>query len=216
MNRMFRVIGGGATLAALAACGPTVRSDRDENIPVPRGATWAWGLRDTTASARRGPVSSEIVQQRFQRAIEETMQAKGYHEVGDTSQADFVLTSRFGERRDATAPVAGRMAVGVGVYGGWGYQPWGFYRPWGYRPFGFYHPWGWGWYGAPVWGGVVAPAYPVGYRSYEDGALIVVLRHRATGYVAWTGRVTPDQYGSRRLSQERVQEIVNQLFKDLR
>jgi hypothetical protein len=215
MIRLFRFATAAAFLAFLAACGPTVRSDRDESIPVPQGATWAWGARDTTAGYQRGPASGEIVEQRFRRAVEATMLAKGYREVADTAQADFALTYRFGERRAGAGVARSHAVVGFGFYGGWGH-PWGFGRPGFYRPWGFYQPWGWGWYGAPAWGGYVTPAYPVGYRSYEDGTLLVVLRHRATGYVAWSGRVTPDEYGSRRMSQDNVQEIVNRLFKDLR
>lgn len=224
MQRAIRFTLAGAGLLSLAACGPTIRSDRDESIPVPRGATWAWAAGaagDTGGSYRRGAApAGEIVQQRFQRAIEATMLAKGYRQVSDTAQADFLLSYRFGER-----PVAGALVhpavVGVGFAGGWGYRPWGvggfggFGRFGFYRPWGFYQPWGWGFYGMPMWGGYMAPAYPVGYRGYSDGAMVVVLRHKPTGYVAWSGRIGSDAFYSHRLSQERVQEIVDRLFRSL-
>lgn len=218
MNRAFRISVAGAGLISLSACGPTIRTDRDESIVIPQGASWAWGPREPAPRSERelGP-GGEIVRQRFQRAIAAALQARGYRQVDDTSQADFLLTFDLGVRGIGRAPVAPTAAVGVGFYGGWGYHPWGWYRPRGfYRPWGFYQPWGWGWYGAPVWGGVVTPMYPLGYRSYGEGALVVVLRQRTMRYVAWRGRVSTDLYDSRRLSQERVQRIVNKLFEGLR
>jgi hypothetical protein len=218
MKQMLRGTIAAASLASAAACGPTIRSDRDEAILLPHGATWAWGVRDTTERSDRGPaLNDEIVQQRFRRAIEGAMQAKGFRQADDPSQADFLLTFTRGIRGAGAGPGRVMTAAGVGFYGGWGYHPWGWYGPRGfYRPWGFYQPWGWGYFGAPVWGGFVTPMYPAGYRSYGESALVAVLRQRSTGDVAWRGRVASDVYDTRRLSQERVQEIVNKLFEDLR
>ena len=222
MLNISRTVLAGVAVASLASCGPTIRSDRDEAIPVPQGATWAWARPDTLGRAARGPSSvGEIVQQRFQRAIESAMLAKGYHQVADVSQADFVLSARFGEPSEG-APARRTGAVAVGVSAGWGYRPWGAgrfgaYRPWGvYQPWGLYQPWGWGFYGAPVWGGFVEPAYAYGPRAYSDRALVVVLRHRPTGQVAWSGRLGSDAFASYRLTQERVQELTTRLFESLR
>ncbi len=219
MTYAFRITLAGAGLLSLAACGPTVRSERDEAIPVPQGATWSWEAaaaapRDTGVRAPYGrDAVGAIAEQRFQRALESAMQAKGFRQVADTAQAEFLLGYRIGTGRSHGDARAVHGVVGLGFYGGWGYRPWGFGRFGFYRPWGFYSPWAWGWYGAPVW--AVAPLTPVGYRSYEDATLVVVLRQRATGYVAWTGRLTPDEYGARRLSQEQAQKIANRLLKDL-
>ncbi len=159
------------TAALAAGCAPSIRSERDDNIPIPQGATWAWAnvasaAQDTGAARRYIPrryTSNEvdpIVQQRFRRAIESAMRAKGLRRAEDTAQADFVLGFSFegtdAYRRPAVAPV-----VGFGYYGG-GYRPWGFGAPWGfYRPWGYYGPWGgpWGW-------GLSFAAYP----AYGYGA----------------------------------------------
>ena len=110
-------------------------------------------------------------------------------------------------------------AVVVGVSTGWGYRPWGLGRFGFYRPLGPYEPWGlyqpWGFYGAPVWGGF-GPAYGDGRRAYSDRALVVVLRHRPTGQVAWSGRLGSDALVSHRLTQDRVQELTTKLFQGLR
>ncbi len=106
----------------------------------------------------------------------------------------------------------------VGVSTGWGYPRgfgrFGFYRPWGlYQPWGFYQPWGWGFYGAPVWG--LAPGYVGGPRVWSDRALVVVLRRSEGGEVAWSAHLGSDALGPR-MSQDRVQRLVDKLFRDLR
>jgi len=162
-----------------------------------------------------------IVRQRFRRAIEATMQDKGYRLVPEAAQADFVLSVQFGGPGEG-APVRRSSAVVVGVSTGWGYGPWGVsrfgaYRPWGlWEPWGLYQPWGWGFYGAPVWGGYAVPAYRAGPRVYSDRAMVVVLRQRPTGQVAWSARLGSDALGSHRLTQDRVQELTRKIFEDLR
>ncbi len=209
----------GAGLLALAACGPTMRSDRDESVPVPRGATWAWAADSGRAPETPGPVS-EIVQQRFVRAIAAAMDSRGYREVSDTSGPDFLLSLRFAEASRDHPPVRRGGAVAVGFSTGWGYPPFGFGRFGFYRPWGFYYPWAFygppGFYGSPMWGGYFAAPYVSGYRLYSDRALTVVLRHEATGYVAWSGRLGSDALVSHRLTQDRVQKLVDKLFRSLR
>jgi hypothetical protein len=220
MHNISRSILGGLAFASLASCGPTIRSDRDESVPVPQGATWAWADADTAADARAASPVGEIVEQRFRRAIEATMQAKGYRQIAEGPQADFVLAAQFGEPA-ADIPRHRSTGIGVGLSTGWGYGPWGvrrvgFYRPWGpFGPWGFYQPWGWGFYGAPLWGGYAWPAYGRGRRAYSDGALVIVLRSR-NGEVAWSGRLGSDALASQRLTQDRVQRLTTRLFESLR
>lgn len=112
-------------IAAVAACSPAVRSDRDESIPVPQGATWAWetpgGTRqpyesDSAARARprammgprygmgeydrRIPMDNVIFAQRFRRAAETTMQARGFRKVEDPAEAEFLLTFELRQTRE--------------------------------------------------------------------------------------------------------------------
>ena len=216
MRTISGVIVAGFGVVSLASCGPTIRSDRDENIPVPQGATWAWAAPEMGARAHRGPApAGEIVQQRFQRAIESAMEAKGYRQVGDTSQADFVLSFGPGEPpSDGRRAYRGGAVVAVGFSGGWAYRPWGLGRFGFYHPWGSYQPFGVGFY-EPMWG-YAAPMYPAGYRSYSDRVLVAVLRHRPTGQVAWSGRLGSDAVYSHRLTQDQVQKLVNKLFERLR
>jgi len=220
MSLLRTALAAGAGALALTSCGPTIHSDRDESIPVPRGASWAWARRDTAAGAARAPSEvGEIVQQRFRRAIEATMLAKGYREVPAESGADFALALQFGAPPDGH--VARRTgAVAVGVSAGWGYRPWGFGRIGFSRPWGLLDPWAlyqpWGVYGTPVWGGYAVPVYGGRRRVYSDRALVVVLRDRPTGEVAWSARLGSDALGSHQLTQDRVRELTDKLFKSLR
>ena len=225
------------TAALAAGCAPSIRSERDDAIPLPQGATWAWrsvaaaSVRDSGAARRYIPqrftssVVDPIVQQRFRRAIEAAMRAKGFRRADDTAQADFVLGLSFDDAQAYRRPVV-PPAVGFGYYGGWygggWYRPWGFGAPWGlYRPWGYYGPWGgpWGWglsFAAYPAYGYADAAYGEGTRYYRDGWLVVTLSLRSDGEVAWIGRYRGEEHTMRELPQEKVQEVVNKVFATLR
>ncbi len=188
-------------VAAFAACAPAVRSDRDESIPVPQGATWAWampggprephlpGAPDTADAAERErprgrggprygrgmdgygrdiPFDDVIFAQRFRRAAETAMQAKGFHRSDDSSQAQFLLFF--------TVPAY----PGYEAYPGYG-------------------------------------AYPGPYRGFpRDVRLVVMLRQRESGEVAWRASYIMDIYDMRQMSQASVQRIANKLLRELR
>lgn len=210
---------------SLGACAAPVLVDRDEAVPVPARATWAWARRDSTARYEREPAfNDEILNQRLQRAIDTAMQAKGFRRVDDPSTADFILSYHMGLMGGGHGGYQrSAVAIGVGFGSGWPrggpygygspYLPWGWYSPWGW-----YGPWGWnaygswGWFGPPVLGPRVA-GRPTFYR---DGALLLLLRQRTTGLVAWQGQYVMDRYDARHLTQEQAQHLVDRLLADLR
>ena len=220
--RIARAALAAAGLASAAACAPTIRSQRDEAIPVPHGATWAWTARDTTGEDQADPtLGGAIARQQLGRAIAATMESKGFRQVESETEADFLLTIYLGaaptpHRRQARSTVA----VGVGWssrYGRYGrYDPWRWGGGWGggwYWPLGGISPWGWGWYAPMIVVGAGAPGYGGGYRT--SAPLVVVLRLRSTGDVAWRGEYFADSYDLYRISQGRVQEIAARLLADL-
>ena len=219
----------------LAACGPAIRTARDEAIPIPQGATWAWGPREGVPRAG-GPRANvppagdaqdprgasvpgdEIVLQRFQRAVAAAMQAKGFHQVETPTDADFLLTVGF---RAGVAPgVRGNTGIGIGIriggmWGGRGRRGW--YQPWGGAPWGggwMYVPWAWSGYGPMGWGQVPMGGYgrPMAYR---ESALVAMLRQRSTGQLAWRGQVSTDGWAAGHMTQERMNELVAKLFRNL-
>jgi len=214
-----------AAAALAAGCAPSIRSERDENIPVPQGATWTWtgaapAAHDSGARGRYIPerlAYDPIAQQRFRRAIEGAMQERGFRKVDDTAQADFVLGFSFSGSEPYRQQPRVAPAVGFGFYGGWGWRPFGFYRPWGlYRPWGW-SPWGWGFAFSGYPYGWYAPAYyPYdASNGYRDGWLTVELRLRSDGETAWVGRYRTEEHQVRRMSQEKIQQVVHKLFDTL-
>ncbi len=223
-----------AGVATLTACAPAIRSQRDEAIPVPHGATWAWAPTPDTGApverSEREPQARErqavprgssdataaraIPRQRFERALASALEAKGLRRVADRSSADFLLTVAIeGPGRPGPARVG--TGVGVGWYGGFG--RWGWYRPWGlWAPWGgyYWHPWAFGWYGAPYWGWAAYPAYPVYYG--REATVVAVLSRRDGGDVAWRAQYRADAYDLAYMTQRHVREIADKLVATLR
>jgi hypothetical protein len=217
----------------LVACGPAIRTARDEAIPIPQGATWVWGPRagaprapgrpaaDPEAADVRAPRAvavpgDEIVLQRFRRAVGAAMQAKGFREVETPADAEFLLTAEF-SAFGAQGP-RGRTTIGIGIGGMWGGRGRrGWFEPWGRGPWGggwMYVPWGWSWFGPMGWGQIPmgGPGLPMGYR---ESALVVTLRQRSTRLVAWRGQVATDGMAVGHLTQERMNALVAKLFQKL-
>jgi len=217
--------------ASLTACAPAIRSQRDETIPVPQGARWAWEKAeaaaarpqpgDTAPPEVRGAVrrpgndptaARAIPRQRFHRALETALEARGFQKVEDRTQADFLLGLAF---ESPGRPGPARVTTGIGI--GWGGRPWGrgWVRPWGpYEPWGgwLWAPWGFGWYGVPYWG---VAAYPV-YQVPARGLLVVaVLRERSSGEVAWRAQYRADAYDLAYLTERHAQEIADKLVASL-
>jgi hypothetical protein len=65
-----------------------------------------------------------------------------------------------------------------------------------------------------MWAGYAAPAYVPGRRVYSDRALVVVLRDRPSGQVAWSARLGSDGLSSD-MTQAKVDEVTARLFKNL-
>ena len=154
-----------ATLAFLATggCmgGAHMVSERDEAVPVPHHATWAWAPADSTGDWERDPaLASEITEQRFRRAFDSVMTELHFEQVLDPDSADFTLSYHLGVRRASQQahPVShGAVSSGFAVGGpGYGWGP-GFGPP-PYRGGRYGYPyapaWGWGagLYAWPGWG----------------------------------------------------------------
>jgi Domain of unknown function (DUF4136) len=235
----------GATLVALiaavtASCAPSIRSERDANIPLPRDATWAWAgaARDTLAGDGAAPrryipsryalsAFDPIVRQRFHRAIAQALEARGFRRAEDPAQADFLLSVTM-DAEPVYRAARAATAEDFGWYGGWGgwggrrfgyYSPWGFVRPWGWGGGWGWSPWAWsfGLAWAPAYGyGYAVPAYGYGGRAYREGSVVVELRLRSDGEVAWIGRYRTTPRDARHLTDRQLQDVVTRLVATLR
>ena len=224
-------------LPALVACysAPHMMSERDEAVPVPHHATWAWAAPDTAHSDwQRDPaLASEITEQRFRRAFDSVMADMHFEQVDDPDSADFTLAWHIGVHRgsqQAAGPVMAHSAVSFGVMvggPGYGWGP-GFGAPLYHRGYGYgaYPAWGWGagLYAWPGWGwGSYGPPAVYGHSTmmsyaaqYGMGALGAVLRSTNNGDVAWEGTYLIDPYEMQNVTQHHVHDIVAKLMDKLR
>lgn len=181
-----------AVLFALAGCaaGPDISSQRDANIPIPTPTTWAWGRRDTISQYQLDPAVAQntILHNRIQQSVEKNLTTRGWRKVDDPSQAGLIVTYYVGIKR-ATELVSSSTSTGSGWYGGYG----------------------WGVYGAPTY--TSTNVRPV---EYKTGALLLVVRDRATMNVAWQGMYKKEVNDTDRSTPESIQRIVDDLLAELR
>ena len=177
-------------LSALACGGgPSITTTRDDAVPLPQTASWAWGQADTVSKFELDPAAQNpVLHMRVQMAIQNTLAQKGWTMVQDPADAQLVVTYHIGMKRQTEY-----QTTTTSVGGGW----WGGY--------------GWGYYGAPTY--VVSNTTPV---EYMQGGLLVIVRDSHTGNVAWNGLFKKDVSSTTTVTQERVQEGVTMLLKDLK
>jgi hypothetical protein len=155
--------------AALVGCGPSIQFDRDDSVPIPAGATYAYPPEDHSQDPQPDPTQSNtIVQGRIQRAIDTEMGKKGYKRVMDIDQAEFVVRYFWNVQSNTqmvtqTVPVGGPMMMGPGMG-----MPMGWGAGWG---------WGWGW-----GGGFATTTMPV---TVNQGTFILDLVAKNTRKLAW-------------------------------
>jgi hypothetical protein len=232
-------ISAAAGAAFLTACAPAIRSQRDQAIPVPQGAAWAWaqdadtGIGPGGANApaarperrsspdRGDPTALRAIPRRlFHRALETALEAKGFRKVDRPEDADFLLSLALEAARPG-ATRRGRAAVSIGIFGGrgrrgrygrWGSYPgWGSFWPWGGWVWG---PWGYGWPAMPYGGAMMMP-YPVAVAP-RGATVVALLRQRSDDEVAWRAEYRADAYDLAYLTQRHAQKIADKLVASLR
>jgi hypothetical protein len=180
-----------AALTVVACGGPTITSDRDDSIPIPKAATYAWcGNQEMHPKAKEGgadPIAtSTIVHQRIHNSINKTLATKGYKMVDDPTQADFCVRYYLGVKTETSYQTT---TSGAGMYGpGYGY--------------------GWGGYGGGIATSTTTPI------QTNVGGLLVDLVQRTSGKLAWRGVLkgdVPDEAPS----QERVDKGIADVMATL-
>ena len=182
-----------ALLLGAAACGSAeVTSDRDTTIPVPAGATYAWGGVTQRKIPGEIDLKSEnsIVAGRLQRAIDEQMQAKGW-KLADSGSANFYVHYHVGVK-DQTQLVTDPPLPPAGFTCGM------------YRCFGGAYSWGY-------WG---PPEVTTREVVYREGGLMVDLEQASSGKLVWRGS-WKDEVSGKPPTDERVKEVVTATMKDL-
>jgi len=172
------------TLAiGLSACA-NITYDRDDAIPIPAGATVAFGGSRYEGRENLDPaVDNDIVHRRIRSSLVTQLQSKGFKVVDNAASADFLVRYFVAVRRD-TAPVAtssrtvrGAMPVGPG--------------------------WGWGW-----GGGTVTTITPM---DFSEVSFVVDLVQRSSGHPAWRA-VWRGNPSTRAPTQEQIDDTMAQIF----
>jgi hypothetical protein len=175
-------------LAAACGAGAEITTNRDKSVPVPAEPTWAWGRKDTVSHYELDPAAENMDLHRLvQESIESALAGKHWKKV-DPDQAQLLVTYHIGIRRGTDY-----QTTTTGMGGGW------------------YGGYGWGYYGAPTY--VVVTEHPI---NYTQGALLMVVRDRASNLVAWNGLYKKDVHEGARPTRETIQGVVNDLLRDFR
>lgn len=180
-----------AAILFTTACGPDITTQRDSSVPMPAKPTWAWGVRDTVSHYELDPAAQNpMLHQHVQAAIEDKLTRDGWKKVDDPSQAAVLVTYHIGIKREVGYQTTTTTSGAPSPY-------WGGY--------------GWGYYGAPSFSTSTTTPY-----DYKQGGLLVIVRDRASGKVAWQGLFKKEVTETARVSQENVQRAVNDLLRDLK
>jgi hypothetical protein len=218
MLQRFRSASGGWPLVLalsvcgvmLAGCEDHVTVIRDNLVPVPKGATWAWkpepprkergdvrpvisrdviapGARETVVREPEG--NTEEVRGRVRRAIEQTLNSKGLREVSDPESADFLVDYHLGVRRHNVTV----ERVYPGAYPGLVCGPFRCYESWGYGP----------------------PEVSFEHIRFREGTFVLDLVQKGSKRLAFRAinerRVKPDSF-----TQEQVNDAIRHLLNDLK
>lgn len=196
----------------LAGC-EDVTVDRDPNIPIIKGMTWAWRTppsqmrpryssqyysdrqilsRDSGARkafAANTDFENETVRERLQLAIEKELHSKGLVEVDNPGQADFLVDYHIGvQRRREMVATSAQPMIACG-------------------PYGCGNGWGWGYWGPPE-----VMLHPIQYR---EGTIVFDLVQRAGNRLAFRA-ISKHRINRGSFKQGQVSEGMKELLEKLK
>jgi hypothetical protein len=198
----------------LAGCDEYVHITRDPDLRIPKHATWAWrtgpdraetrdsrdhrvisrdvigrGERETVA--RDTSADTEALREKVKLGIEQTLMQKGFKQVTDAEDADFVVDFHLAvRRRNMTV-----QRVYPGAYPGLVCGP-----------FGCWESFGWG------------PA-AVGYEHirFREGTIVLDITQKPSNHLAYRAvGQKPLRHDRLSFSQEEMNEMARHLLKDLK
>jgi hypothetical protein len=195
MNLARTVFGAAmSALLVLSACetAPPVSVLQAHDASVAPGSTYAWAPVSTQEMQQGDPrIDNDIIRSRIRMAVDTNLAAKGFRLVDDPASAQLLVAYYVGlqqgtDYRVDTYGGAGPVACGWrGCVGGYG----------------------WGMYGAPMDADVRA-------INYTNASLILDLKDRSTGKLAWrassTKRVTEGDG-----AQDKLNALVANMVKSL-
>jgi hypothetical protein len=192
-----------ATGILVAACGPSITSDRDSSIPIPKGATVEFEGGTLEGTNQLDPaVQNNIVHRRIQQAIVTQLTQRGFTMVDSTQEATFRVRYFVGVQTSTslvtTTSGVGMMGpgMGMGMGPGWG-------MGWGMG--------GMGMGGMGMGGMAVSNTTPV---TNTDASFVVDLIDEKSGNTAWRA-VWQGSPGSRAPSEQEINTTMSRIFNSL-
>ena len=194
LKRLIVMAALGLTTVTLnTACSTAfIDSERDANVRISKGATFAWGAADSSKPAEQfADFDNPQMRSRLEGAIDNFLLGKGLKRTS-AEKADFILTYHIGFKSsfsDAARIAAPTMVPTVRCNAN---------RCW--------QDMTWGNYGSPI---ETKEEY-----EYREGALIIDLRQNSTGILAYRGIYSDTLGDGKKVTDEDIAEVVAKTMKD--
>jgi Domain of unknown function (DUF4136) len=202
MKSSIRSWRAGILLACIAICltacdDSDVSVDRDQSISIPAGSTWAWANQPVpnNSGANAAPmIENDIVRNRVQNAVATQLAAKGFRQVEDRNQADFLVDYHIGVHNQTTTvsditPSSPRPVPVIRC-----------------KDKHCWESWYWGYWGPPE----------VNYHTvhYREGSLMIDFVQRSSGRLAWRA-ISKNPVTQTSFSEENVSKGVATMLAQL-
>jgi hypothetical protein len=171
-------------VALIAACATPIQSEHLRGADFTGYHKFYWRAPPPNRPVRNPITDSTIVDLRVQQAVVQTLTNRGFQQVSDPAQADFVVTYLTSTQQQIRS--SGGVRVGVGF----GYP--------------FYNP---------FFGSAFYPAFPYDVRSYQQANLIIDIIDAHTHQLVWRGW-TSSELTRANYSSPAVDEAVKRILAE--
>ena len=184
---------GFSSATLMTACSTAfIDSERDANVRISKGATFAWGEPDTSKPAEHfADFDNPQMRSRLEGSIDNFLLSKGLQRTA-ADKADFILTYHIGFKSsfsDAPRIAAPTMVPTMRCNANRCWQ-------------------------TMTWGNYGSPIETKEEHEYREGALIIDLRQSRTGILAYRGIYSDTLGDVSKVTDQRIAEVVAKTLKD--
>lgn len=171
-------------VALVAACATPIQSEHLAGADFAGYHKFYWRAPPANRPVRNPITDNTIVDQRVAQAVVHTLTSRGFEQVSDPAQADFIVTYLTSTQQQIRS--TGGVSVGIGF----GYP--------------FYNP---------FFGTAFYPAFPYDVRSYQQASLIIDIIDAHTHQLVWRGW-TSNELTSANYSSQAVDRAVQRILAE--